>query len=87
MTAKNVQVPARSAKINDAQVSGARARGAKVGGVKPTATTLKGAKSVVVNDKNGAFIREYSQEVHGADFLAHANEFASKEEGRSVVAV
>ena len=87
MTAKKVKVPAASAKVNDAQVAGAKAAAkTKVGGAKPVAPKVsKNASKVAVNDKNGEFIREYSSDVHGKDFLALAQEFAGKEEGRTVV--
>ena len=44
----------------------------------------KNVKEVQVVDKNGDVIRTYSEKVHGGDFLKHAGEFASKEEGRKV---
>lgn len=46
----------------------------------------KNATEVNVIDSNGV-IRTYSVEEHGKKFLEHAEEFASKVEGRKVVAV
>lgn len=40
--------------------------------------------SVDVLSADGAVIRTYSKEVHGKDFAKLAEEFASKEEGRSL---
>lgn len=53
----------------------------KLGGKAPG----KNATAVDVIDANGV-IRTYSQEKHGKNFREHADEFASKVEGRKVVA-
>lgn len=52
------------------------------------AEPVKASKSDTVAhvyDRNEEVIRSYSKEQHGAEFIDHANEFASKEEGRRVV--
>jgi len=66
----------------------AKDKAKKVGGAAPAAPkadALKGATAVSVVDNNGDVIRTYSKEEHGAEFLGHAKEFASKVEGRKVV--
>lgn len=62
-----------------------RAAPKNVGGAAPAASKFKGAKAVSVLGNDGDVIRTYSKEQHGDKFLAHAEEFASKEEGRKVV--
>ena len=52
---------------------------------KAAAKTAKGADIVDVIDANGTVMRSYSEEQQGEDFRAHADEFASKAEGRKVV--
>lgn len=49
------------------------------------AAPKKGGTAVDVVGVDG-FIRTYSKKEHGADFRALADEFASKAEGRKVVA-
>ena len=46
----------------------------------------KDKKVVSVFAPDGGFIRSYSEETHGKNFEELANEFASKEEGRTVAA-
>ena len=57
----------------------------KAGGVDKPAAPKGGGTSVDVLGANGV-IRTYSIKVHGKDFKKHAEEFASKVEGRKVVA-
>ena len=54
----------------------------RLGGKAPA----KSAKVVSVVDNHGEHIRSYSEKEHGEDFRALADEFASKVEGRKVVA-
>lgn len=46
----------------------------------------KNSKVVSVFAPDGGFIRSYSEETHGKNFEKLAEEFASKEEGRTVAA-
>lgn len=59
-----------------------RKKATNVGGV---GSPSKSVSAVSVVDNNGEVIRTYSKEAHGADFRAHADEFAGKVEGRKVV--
>jgi hypothetical protein len=55
-------------------------------GADKTSSAAKAPKGATLAhvSKDGELIRTYSVKEHGADFTDHANEFASKEEGRSV---
>lgn len=68
--------------IDQAKEAGGDAPDAKLGGTAPA----KNAKEVNVIDANGV-IRTYSEAEHGKKFRELADEFASKAEGRKVVAV
>ena len=50
------------------------------------AAKLGDATVVAVVTADGSVIRKYSEKVHGENFAEFATEFASKEEGRTVIA-
>lgn len=87
MTEKKIKVPPQARKVSatKAKVGSENAVVVEKPAKFPIAKVSKDVKAVVVNDKNGEAIREYSLKVHGDDFVKLASEFASKEEGREVI--